>query len=127
MPLAEQDQDEADRASRVRAKPATAMHRERDVGDERFAEPDQRARDEGADGRRQAVEEVVEVAGEVRLDVEDREAEHEDEARRAAGLPTAARRRRRPAVAAQGSCVQTTAVSAADDPLAVQLPVDLLR
>ena len=54
--------------------------RQRDVGDEGAAEADQRPGDDRPHRCRQAVEELVEVAGEVGLDVEDREAEHEDEA-----------------------------------------------
>ena len=46
-----------------------------------LAEPDQGAGDERTHRRGQPVEEAIQVAGQICLDVEDREAEHEDEAR----------------------------------------------
>lgn len=50
------------------------------VGDEVAAQPDERAGDDRSDGGREAVEELAEIVGQVRLDVEDRERQHEDEA-----------------------------------------------
>ena len=67
-------------AKRVSAKPATAIIASGTSPMNDLAEPDQGARDKRSDRRRQSVEEVVQVAGQVGLDVEDREAEHEQEA-----------------------------------------------
>ena len=78
---AEQDQDEGDPHPQGQGETDYGDDRQRHVGDERFAEPDQGAGDQRPDRRRQPVEEAVQVPGEIGLDVEDREAEHEDEAR----------------------------------------------
>src|SRR6202011_4892856 len=43
--------------------------------------PDQAAGDQGSDGCPEAIEECVQVPGDVGLDVEDREGEHENESR----------------------------------------------
>ena len=77
---AEQDEDEARRGEDRQGEGGERDQRQRQVGDEVAAEADQRPRDERADRGGQAVEELLELAGEVGLDVEDREAEHEHEA-----------------------------------------------
>src|SRR5215218_4427398 len=55
-------------------------HGQRQVGDERAAQSDEGSRDQRADARFEAVEHLVEMLGQVGLDVEDRQDEHQQEA-----------------------------------------------
>ena len=78
---AEQDEDEARVREQGQGEAGDGDQDEWGVGEEGSAEPDNRPGDERADRGREPVEEGLQVAGEVGLDVEDREAEHEQEAR----------------------------------------------
>ena len=62
------------------AKAATRDQRQRQVGDERAAQAHERSGEQRADRRLEAVEQLVEMLGQVRLDVEDRQREHQQEA-----------------------------------------------
>ena len=79
-PSTEQDQDEVRVSEQRQGEARDRDQRQRDVRDEGAAEADDRPRDDRADRRCQAVEELVEMPGQVRLDVEDRQGQHQDEA-----------------------------------------------
>ena len=80
QPRAEQDQHEARVGDQRDRERGDRDHRERHIGDERPAQANQRPRDDRPDRRGQPVEELVEVPGQVRLDVEDRQRQHQHEA-----------------------------------------------
>jgi hypothetical protein len=76
----DQDDDEA-RVEAEREPEAGGRDQcQRHVGDEVAAEPDEGAGDDRADSGGEAVEELVELALEARLDVGDRERQHQQEA-----------------------------------------------
>src|SRR6266550_6283676 len=80
-PATEQDQDEARRGE---VGEHEAHHRydcQRDVADESSRKPHEGSRHQSTDCGGQPVEELIEMGCQARLDVENREAEHEDEAR----------------------------------------------
>src|SRR5215207_6110762 len=67
-------------AKTVRAKAAAARRASGTSRDEGATEAYQRTREQRADGGVQAVEQLIEVPSKVRLDVQDRQPEHEQKA-----------------------------------------------
>src|SRR3954469_13782451 len=78
---AEQDENEAERDEVGEDEADDRDRCQGNVADEGLGEPHQGPRHQGPHRRRQSIEELIEVGGQAGLYVEDREAEHEDEAR----------------------------------------------
>jgi hypothetical protein len=76
---ADKDEDEGGVGEHRQREAGDGDQRQRDISDERAAEADDRTGDERADRGVEPVEERVEIRGQVGLDVEGRQRQHEDE------------------------------------------------
>ena len=79
-PTGKQNEDEADRDEVGEDEADDGDSRQGNVADEGLGQPNQCSGNESTDSRGEAIEETVQVPGQAGLDIEDREAEHQDEA-----------------------------------------------